>query len=112
MCSKNLLDILLNRITDYSREVFGEKLKSVILYGSYARGDYNDDSDIDVMIMVDMPPDELGKYRWDFSCFCADLNVENDVLITSKLQSAPLFDQWKNTLPFYKNVIKDGVVYA
>ena len=112
MCSKNLLDILMTQISDHSREVFGDKLKSVILYGSYARGDYNDESDIDVMIMVDMKPEDLGKYRWDFSCFCADLNVENNVLITSKLQSAPLFDKWKNTLPFYKNVVKDGVVYA
>ena len=46
------------------------------------------------------------------SCFCADLNVENNVLIPSKLQSAKIFEQWKNTLPFYKNVLKEGVIYA
>ena len=112
MRSKSLIDILLNQITDHSRAVFGDKLKSVILYGSYARGDYNEESDIDIMIMVDMSPEELGKYRWDFSCFCADLSVENNVLVTSKLQSAMLFEKWKNTLPFYKNVVKDGIVYA
>lgn len=112
MCDKALLNKLLMQITDYSKSVFGDKLKNIILYGSYARGDYTDESDIDVMIMVDMTPEELKKYRWDFSCFCADLNVENDVLITSKLQSEQLFEQWKSTLPFYKNVLKDGVMYA
>ena len=112
MCEQSLLNNLLVQITEYSKSVFGNKLKHVILYGSYARGDYNDESDIDVMIMVDMSPDELAKYRWDLSCFCADLNVENDVLITSKLQSYQVFEQWKNTLPFYKNVLKDGVMYA
>lgn len=112
MCDKSLLDNLLLKLTDYSRELFGEKLKHVVLYGSYARGDYDDESDIDVMIMVDMTPQELSKYRWDLSCFCADLNVEHNVLIVSKLQSVQLFEQWKNTLPFYKNVFKDGVMYA
>lgn len=112
MCSKDLLNQLLSQITEYSSQTFGDKLKSVILYGSYARGDYNSESDIDVMIMVDMQQEELSKYRWDFSCFCADLNVENNVLITSKLQSAPVFEKWKNTLPFYKNVLKDGITYA
>lgn len=112
MCDKSLLNKLLMQVTDYSKSVFGDKLKHIILYGSYARGDYTDESDIDVMIMVDMTPEELKKYRWDFSCFCADLNVENNVLISSKLQSEQLFEQWKGTLPFYKNVLKDGVMYA
>ncbi|MBQ7975874.1 MAG: nucleotidyltransferase domain-containing protein [Clostridia bacterium] len=112
MCDKSLLDSLLMQVVDYSKETFGDKLKNVILYGSYARGDYDNESDIDVMILVDMSPEELSKYRWDFSCFCADLNIENNVLITSKLQSRQLFEQWKNTLPFYKNVLKEGRVYA
>ena len=112
MCDKLLLNTLMSRISDYSKSIFGDKLKNVILYGSYARGDYDVESDIDVMIMVDMSPEELAKYRWNFSCFCADLNIENNVLITSKLQSARVFEQWKNTLPFYKNVLKDGVMYG
>ena len=112
MCDKFLLNKLIDQITEYSKEVFGSKLKHVMLYGSYARGDYNEESDIDVMIMVDMTPEELSKYRWDLSCFCADLNIENNVFITSKLQSAQVFEKWKNTLPFYKHVLKDGVMYA
>ena len=31
-----------------------EHVKAVILYGSYARGDYRPDSDIDIMILVDL----------------------------------------------------------
>lgn len=112
MCGKTLLNSLITEITNYSKKTFGDKFVSVILYGSYARGDYDEESDIDIMIMVDMSQEELSKYRWDFSCFCADLNVENDVLIATKLQSAETFGQWKNILPFYKNVLKEGVIYA
>ena len=109
MCDKNLLNTLLQQVADYSKEVFGDKLKSVILYGSYSRGDYDEESDIDIMIMVDMPPEELNKYRRKITYFCADLNVDNSVFISPKLQSVPLFEQWKTVLPFYQNVIREGV---
>lgn len=112
MCNKNQLDIILRQITDYSKELFGDKFKNVILYGSYARGDYDEESDIDIMIMVDMPRDELYKYRKLMSDFCADLDLENNVFLSPKLQSVSFFNEWKNTLPFYQNVIKDGVLYA
>ena len=112
VCSNSLLRALINKLTDHAKTVFGDRLKNVILYGSYARGDYDDESDIDVMIIIDMPPEELNRYRWDMSCFTADLNIENDVLISVKLQSLQLLKQWEDTLPFYKNVLKDGVIYA
>ncbi len=111
MCSKNQLDIILKQIADYSRELFGDKFKNVILYGSYARGDYDDESDIDIMIMVDMSREKLFEYRSLISDFCADLDLENNVLLSPKLQSILFFNKWKSALPFYQNVIKDGVLY-
>lgn len=100
---------LLLRLTDHAKNVFGSKLRKVILYGSYARGDYDSESDIDVMIMVDLPPAELNKYRKQITYFCADLNVENSVFISPKLQSTQMFELWKNVLPFYKNILNEGV---
>ena len=40
MCDKSLLNELLLSITAYSKEKFGDDFKNVILYGSYARGDF------------------------------------------------------------------------
>ena len=112
MCTKNQLDEIIGRIVTFSKEIFGDKFQNVILYGSYARGDYDDESDIDIMIMVDMSREELAKYRRIMNNFCADLDLQYNVLLASKLQSQPFFNEWKNTLPFYQNVIKDGVMYA
>ena len=36
------------------RKIYGHHLKQVILYGSYARGDYTKDSDVDLVLLVDL----------------------------------------------------------
>ena len=112
MCTRNQLDEIIGRIVGFSKEVFGNKFRNVILYGSYARGDYDDESDIDIMIMVDMSREELVKYRSIMNNFCADLDLQYNVLLASKLQSQSFFNEWKNALPFYQNIMKDGVMYA
>jgi tRNA nucleotidyltransferase (CCA-adding enzyme) len=46
------LKMILNELIERVRPVFGDKLKKVVLFGSYARGDYDAESDVDVMLMV------------------------------------------------------------
>ena len=53
--------------------VLGERLKKIILYGSYARGDYNSSSDIDIMILTDLTDDEIEIYRNKISDIAYDL---------------------------------------
>ena len=50
MCTKNELNSILQKLTQIYRSVYGENLVQVILYGSYARGDYHTDSDVDVLL--------------------------------------------------------------
>ena len=42
----------INKIIDEfvkgAKEILGDRVKKIILYGSYARGDYNEGSDIDI----------------------------------------------------------------
>ncbi len=43
------------------RSVFGERLRVVRLFGSYARGEANEDSDVDVLVLIDDLTDrEIG----------------------------------------------------
>lgn len=47
----NITDIM-QQFASSLRKLLGNTLDSVIVYGSYARGDYSELSDIDVMILV------------------------------------------------------------
>ena len=88
--------------------VFGEKLDEVWLYGSYARGDFDAESDIDIMALVDLPKEQLAMYRRKVSDLSSDLDLKYDVLLSIKLQDKETFLRFSNTLPFFQNVMKEG----
>ena len=110
MCSENTLQKILGIVAGKMKETFSEKLCSIVLFGSYARGDYNDESDIDVFVMVDMDKTELAAYRDTVSDILFELNLEYDVLLSVKLQDKATFEKWENDLPFFMNVKNEGVL--
>ena len=46
MCTKSELQIVLKKVERAAKQLYGEKLDKIILYGSYARGDNTEESDI------------------------------------------------------------------
>ena len=54
---------LLKEVYNQAKLVFGEDLRDVYLYGSYARGDYTENSDIDFLVTVNASSDEISKLR-------------------------------------------------
>ena len=59
----NKIDKILKQFISQVSNLIGNRLKKVILYGSYARGDYGKNSDIDIMILTDFNDEELVEYR-------------------------------------------------
>ena len=109
MCSKIILDKLLKETHGELTKIFGSKLEDVILYGSYARGDQDSESDIDVMALVDTPKSELSKYRRTVSDMANEIDLKYGVLLSVKLQDKFTFDKYSDALPYYKNVSKEGI---
>lgn len=113
MCTKSELQIILTEIAATARETFGEQLDSVILYGSYARGDYTPESDVDIMILVKgIAPEELWKYKDSIIQKESELELEYDLLISATIKDVETFNKYLNVLPFYQNVLKEGIRVA
>ena len=103
-------DIVL-KFSQQVKKLLGQKLDKVILYGSYARGDYNEHSDIDIMILVDMSDLELKAYAQQLSYMTYDFNMDNDLDIKPIAKSEAHFNKWIVNYPFYSNIHKEGVKY-
>jgi len=82
----------------------------IYLYGSRARGDYSDDSDWDLLVIVDKPKIEQVDYdriSYPLTALGWDLGeMIIPVLYTQK--------EWNDNFftPFYKNVEHDRILIA
>ena len=92
--------------------VFDKPVQDAYLYGSYARGDYNEESDIDIFLTVDAAPDELPKYRKALSHVRGQLSLKYDKLVSIKVNSLSQFQQYGNIVPYYQNILHEGIRYA
>jgi len=103
----------MNSICQFSKNLFAAKLDKVILYGSYARGDFDEESDIDVMIVVDMNEANLRHYEALFTEFSSNESLENEALIVPLLCDKTCFEAQIKYVPFMQNVNTKGkVVYG
>ncbi len=101
---------ILDQYIEEIKNIYGNHLKSIILYGSYARGDNREDSDIDIMILLDLDELEIKKYRHNLSYITYDINMENDSDIKPIAKSVANFNKWSENYPFYSNIVKEGVI--
>lgn len=106
------IDKVIQEFINGIKDILGKRAKKIILYGSYARGDYNSSSDIDIMILTDLTDDEIIKYRdkiWDYAY---DIEWKNnfDITLSPLVKNIDKFNYWLEALPFYKNVQKEGVI--
>lgn len=87
--------------------IYGDQLKAVILFGSFARGEGRlPDSDIDVLIVLRGEFDYWEASRRS-SELVASLSLENDVVISRKFASETVYANSK--MPLYINVRKEGI---
>ena len=109
MCTENTLKTILEDVLRYAKSEFGDLLEAVILYGSYARGDYDEESDVDVMIIADISSDEVKKLTKKFSDFSLEIDLKYDIVLSLIIQDKDTFERYKATYPLFKNIEKEGV---
>jgi len=100
------LDKIIFLLKQWFTEQYQDNLESIILYGSQARDDAKEYSDIDILIVLK----KAFNYREEIektSHFIADLSLENDTVISRAFISTQRFYEENN--PFVLNVRKEGI---
>lgn len=101
---------IVNKYATEAKREFGSSLKAVILYGSCARGDFDNESDIDIMILLDMKPDEIPLVRKRMRPIANHLDLEYDCVISATFQSYATFEYYKEASVFYHTIESEGVL--
>ena len=105
--NKELMMTLSNLIPQL-RSIYGDMLSEVILYGSYARGTQSDESDVDIAIFLTGTPSKIATNAMIDCVSLYELEC-GKVLSVIDIETRK-YNQWKDTIPFYKNIQKEGIV--
>ena len=102
------IDLALEKVIPGLQEIYGDLVDSIILYGSTARGTRAEDSDVDVAILL--PAGATKAMRDQMLDLVVDLELECGRVLSVLCIDYDKFAEWKDIIPFYKNIRKDGVV--
>ena len=105
--NKELMKFISDMIAELC-SIYGGTLCKVILYGSYARGTQTAQSDVDIAILLSGKPqkdvtDAMINCVSSYELACGKVLSVIDI-------DSEKYDQWKDVLPFYKNIRKEGII--
>lgn len=103
---------VVQKFAEEVKRIYGTKLMEIILYGSCARGDFAKDSDIDIMILLNVPEEDINSERKRIYDVSDRLDLEYDVVLTPVFQNYLVYEKYMSASVFYQNVEKEGVKIA
>ena len=92
------------------KNMLKNNLSKLIVYGSYARGDYGENSDIDVIILTPLSKENIEKTENSIFDLAFDLEIESGIVINPVLENEAHYRYWLGVLPFYDNIEKEGII--
>ena len=112
MVNKEILQEIVLKLAKCYKRVYGKSLRHIYLYGSYARGDYQIDSDIDLVAIVAGERMVLQQQLKQVWYYANDLELEYGIIISPTVIPEKEFMDYRAALPYYANIIKDGIEYG
>ena len=109
MCSRAKANQIIEQMSQSIRTLFPDSSLDVILYGSYARHEETDESDIDVMYLVDAPRSVISERNWQIGEAAAAVLMEHGVMISPIVENKDYFMEKSGGLPFFRNIQREGV---
>lgn len=112
MCTKNEAFEILAFVYASCNQISGDKIHDAILYGSYACGEQNAESDIDILLTADLTQEQIAEKRRAIAALSSDLSLAHDVTVSIRIVLLAQFHRYADFLPFYQNVLREGIRYA
>lgn len=85
-----------------------EHAKKIFVYGSCARGDYTDDSDIDVAILTDCDRLEAKQFDDSLMDIVTDIALKTNAIVEYICIPEQEFSEKKAWYSYFKNIDSEG----
>ncbi len=112
LLTKEIIDNIVNELVTAIPDSFSDRVVRAYLFGSCARGDFNQDSDIDIAVLFDCKRVEAQKYISDAARLSTDIAMKTMQVVNFVCLPIDEFEDKKSWYPFYSNIADDGrVIY-
>ena len=102
MCDKSQLNNITSQIVEAYRDIYGQSIKNIVMYGSFARGDF------DAIVVGERQ--ELQKKLEEVWDKASDIGLEHDAVVSPVVIPYEEFIEYKDKLPYYQNIDKEGII--
>jgi len=108
--NKNIID-LLAELENHLKKMYRNKISKIILFGSYAKGDYEPDSDIDIMVLLKNK--DFERYSDELVMIVVELTAKYSILPSIMVECEKEFMKNIDIQSLYKNIENEGIeLYA
>ena len=112
MCTKTEALTILEEVFDRSKNIFGASLVKSYLYGSYARGDYDSESDVDILLIVALDMEYIRNKLGEMNKIDSDISLSHNITVSVTVRPLEQFEKYSDCSPFYINILSEGISYA
>ncbi|RJQ43050.1 MAG: nucleotidyltransferase domain-containing protein [Nitrospiraceae bacterium] len=104
---KQRLNKAINDYMKFLKKHYSTKILIVVLFGSVARGEFNKESDADILIVIS---DSNTKIKDEISMSAYEIMLKNNVVLSPIVMDRDTYEWYKkNKDPFYNNIRRDGI---
>ena len=106
----NLINEVKEECTGLVCDLLKEDLVEVVLYGSCARGDYTEDSDIDIALLTKSDRLEVKKYEDALATIATEIAMKHFAIVNFVCLPFDEFEEKKAWYPYFRNIAMEGEI--
>ncbi len=89
--------------------ILHDNCRRIILYGSYARGNFTSDSDVDIAILTSCDREQVKEYNSQIDDLATDIGTDTMAIVNFVCLPLEEYEAKKAWYPYFINIARDGV---
>ena len=104
------MDRIISEYIKKVKEILADDFERAVVYGSYARGEYNSESDVDIAIFTSRKAEEFYLLINQIAEITFEYGVQYDIIFSPVFQNTADFQRMLKVMPYFQNIQREGIV--